>query len=99
MQMAEKKLQQQKTREADMAAAKELDLQLLAEKQRLKAEKLDRSAAMRQAAHQQRKAINVETRQRFNAQRGAMSDDERKFQSSVLQVSHAWDQAETLSQC
>ncbi len=88
VQMAEKKLRQAKAREADTAAARQLDMQLLAEKQRLKAEKLERSAAMRQTAHQQRKAINAETRNRFNTNRGAMTDAERKFQSSVLQVGH-----------
>ena len=84
--MADKKLQQERATAADMAAARELSEQLRTEKERLKAEKIQRSNAMRAAAHQQRKAINVETRQRFTSCRGAMDDAERKFQGSVLQV-------------
>ena len=84
--MADKKLQQAEAKAADLAAARELDEQLLAEKKRLKAAKLQKSNAMRMAAHQQRKAINAETRQRFNAYRGSMNDAERKFHGSVLQV-------------
>ncbi|KAK9836413.1 hypothetical protein WJX84_012415 [Apatococcus fuscideae] len=87
-QMADKKLQQEKAKAADMAAAKELSEQLLLEKQRLKAKKIQRSNAMRENAHQQRKAINAKTRQRFTSCRGAMDDAERKFHGSVLQGTH-----------
>ena len=86
VQMVDKKLQQERATAAEMTAARELSKQLRTDKERLKAEKIQRSNAMRAAAHQQRKAINVETRQRFTSCRGAMDDAERKYQSSVLQV-------------
>lgn len=86
LQMADKKLQQQRDKAADMAAAKELSEQLLAEKERLKLEKIQRSNAMRATAHQQRKAINAETRQRFRSCQGAMDTAERKYHGEVLQV-------------
>ena len=84
--MADKKLQQARAKADDMAAAKELSEQLLAERERLKSERIQRSNAMRATAHQQRKAINAETRQRFNSCQGTMDTAERKYHGGVLQV-------------